>query len=441
MKRIIILCLSLALLLACVPTPEQEFVVNKGDKSTTVQQGEVDDRIQEILNAVPAEWNDTFSFRDGTVSVIVAAEISVPKVLRFPIVEVKPAAIDPQIAAGLLNRLVPNGSILIPNQSGQAYTVEDVDRWIEQVRLLLAHTDEMSFASIDERDAYINTQNVELERLFEMRRTAEEGAATALDNYALLKRYGAMQCRVLDARGTECADLLWKPQAEETSDKRESVLHIDALSAACRLADHEIETVEEGRQLADELIDELGLSDRYVCVSVMDGKNWIRFCYGVQYGGIAASPFTETVIDVSSYRVPWPNEMLQIRLNRNDGRASASCVCPSEIVGELGNAALLPFSEIQEQFEKDMKASYAWMDDGTVSAEITVARVSLGYYRVPMKDAPDRYALIPAWTFEGTRTTYEKSDNGADLFANENDLKNNVLLIISGVDGSLLYAG
>ena len=31
MKRIIILCLSLALLLACVPTPEEEFVTNKSD--------------------------------------------------------------------------------------------------------------------------------------------------------------------------------------------------------------------------------------------------------------------------------------------------------------------------------------------------------------------------------------------------------------------------
>lgn len=440
MKRIVILCLSLALLLACVPTPEEEFVVNKGDGSAAAA-GETDERVSEVLSTVPSAWTAAFSFREGTVVVTVDAAIDVPQVDRFPIVEVTPAVVDAQIAAGLLNRLIPNGSILIPNQSGQAYTVEDVDRWIEQVRLLLAHTDEMSFASIDERDAYINTQNAELERLFEMRRTAEEGAVTAVDNYALLKRYGAMQCRVLDARGTECADLLWKPQAEETSDKRESVLHIDALSAACRLANHEIETVEEGRQLADELIDELGISDRYVCVSVMDGKNWICFCYGVQYGGIAASPFTETVIDVGSYRVPWPNEMLQIRLNRNDGRASASYVSPSKIVGELGNAALLPFSEIQEQFEKDMKASYAWMDDGTVSAEIAVTRVSLGYYRVPMKDAPDRYALIPAWTFEGSRTTFEKSDNGVDLFANENDLKNNVLLIISGVDGSLLYAG
>ena len=439
MKRLFLIFLSLVLLLACVPTPEEEFVVNKGDAAAV--HVDPDYLLQDTLADVPEQWTAEFSFRDGTVTVHIDAVVETPDVDRFPLVEVVPAPIDPQIVAGLLNRLIPNGSILIPNQSGQAYTVEDVDRWIEQVRLLLAHTDEMSFASIDERDAYINTQNAELERLFEMRRTAEEGAATAVDNYALLKRYGAMQCRVLDARGTECADLLWKPQAEETSDKRESVLHIDALSAACRLADHEIETVEEGRQLADELIDELGISDRYVCVSVMDGKNWICFCYGVQYGGIAASPFTETVIDVGSYRVPWPNEMLQIRLNRNDGRASVSYVSPSKIVGELGNAALLPFSEIQEQFEKDMKASYAWMDDGTVSAEIAVTRVSLGYYRVPMKDAPDRYALIPAWTFEGSRTTSEKSDNGVDLFANENDLKNNVLLIISGVDGSLLYAG
>ena len=439
MKRLFLIFLSLVLLLACVPTPEEEFVVNKGDAAAV--HVDPDYLLQDTLADVPEQWTAEFSFRDGTVTVHIDAVVETPDVDRFPLVEVVPAPIDPQIVAGLLNRLIPNGSILIPNQSGQAYTVEDVDRWIEQVRLLLAHTDEMSFASIDERDAYINTQNAELERLFEMRRTAEEGAATAVDNYALLKRYGAMQCRVLDARGTECADLLWKPQAEETSDKRESVLHIDALSAACRLADHEIETVEEGRQLADELIDELGISDRYVCVSVMDGKNWICFCYGVQYGGIAASPFTETVIDVGSYRVPWPNEMLQIRLNRNDGRASVSYVSPSKIVGELGNAALLPFSEIQEQFEKDMKASYAWMDDGTVSAEIAVTRVSLGYYRVPMKDAPDRYALIPAWTFEGSRTTSEKSDNGVDLFANENDLKNNVLLSISGVDGSLLYAG
>ena len=42
MKRIIILCLSLVLLLACLPTPEQEYIVNKGDET-----------VEEKINATP----------------------------------------------------------------------------------------------------------------------------------------------------------------------------------------------------------------------------------------------------------------------------------------------------------------------------------------------------------------------------------------------------
>ncbi len=42
MKRILVMILALSLLLACVPTPEQEFVVNKGD-----------DTVEQQLNATP----------------------------------------------------------------------------------------------------------------------------------------------------------------------------------------------------------------------------------------------------------------------------------------------------------------------------------------------------------------------------------------------------
>lgn len=56
MKRVLVILLSLAMLLACVPTPEEEYVVNKGDKPPTVRQGEMDDQIQGILNAVPSAF-------------------------------------------------------------------------------------------------------------------------------------------------------------------------------------------------------------------------------------------------------------------------------------------------------------------------------------------------------------------------------------------------
>ena len=118
-----------------------------------------------------------------------------------------------------------------------------------------------------------------------------------------------------------------------------------------------------------------------------------------------------------------------------------SYVCPSEFVGEIGSAELLSFAEIQSQFEKNMKASYSWFDESTLSADISVCRISLGYYRVPLKDQVNRYAMIPAWTFEGTRMMETKSDDSTGTFLSQDDLPNNVLMIISGLDGSLLYAG
>ncbi len=438
-KRILIVLLVVLLLVACQPTPEQEVVINKADPQMSA--AETDPKIAETLAAVPKGWQASFSLRDGTVNVQVDAAIETPDIDRFPIVEVVPAPIDPQIAAQLLYKLIPGGAIRISDHGGQAYSLEDIDQWIEEVKNQIEHTSEMTFDSVEERDAYINMQDAELERLFDLRKTAESGKVEMLKDYELLGKYGAMECRILDADSRECANFMWKPQSADEQDKRESILHIDSLTPTCGLLDHGVESPEEARTAADKLIREIGLSDRYVCVSVEDRGSNIVCCYGVQYGGIASSPLTETIIDVGSYRAPWSNEALTVCLNKHEGRTSVSLACPSTIAGEIGNANLLPFSEIQTQFEQNMKAAYSWLDEGTLSAAITVDRITLGYYRVPQKDCPDRYMLIPAWTFLGTRTTEEPSDTGSGTYLCENDLPNRVLMILSGLDGSLLYAG
>ncbi len=59
MKRIMILCLSLALLLACVPTPEEEFVVNKGDEKEWQQAAEPENVGTDGAGGVP-ENEDVF---------------------------------------------------------------------------------------------------------------------------------------------------------------------------------------------------------------------------------------------------------------------------------------------------------------------------------------------------------------------------------------------
>ena len=50
MKRLIVLLLSLALLLACVPTPEEEFVVNKGDEKDWQKQSETVETVQSVAD-------------------------------------------------------------------------------------------------------------------------------------------------------------------------------------------------------------------------------------------------------------------------------------------------------------------------------------------------------------------------------------------------------
>lgn len=439
-KPIICIVIILLAFTACVPTPENDVVINKSESVVVLDDS--NNHIRETLEAIPKHWNTSFLFCDEAVSVEIDANVETPDVDRFPIVEVKPASVDPQIAAHLLYKLIPNGSIRISDHGGNEYSLEDIDQWIEEVKQLLAHANEITFDSIEARDEYIDEQNAELERLFEMRKTAISGTVTSFSNYELLRKYGSMECRILDEDGMECANFMWKPQTADNSDKRESVLHIDSLTPSCGLLDHGVQSKEEALKAAEELINETGLSDHYVCVSVMEGINTIRCYYGLQYNGINSSPFTETVIDLDeTYRVPWPNEMLLVCFYKSDGRTTVSLVCPSKIIGEIGSAQLLPFEAIQLQVEKAMKASYSWLDECTVSSKITINRVSLGYYRIPIKDEPNKYMLIPAWTFEGTKVTLERSDSDSELYTNQNDLPNNVVMVVNGIDGSLLYAG
>ena len=268
-----------------------------------------------------------------------------------------------------------------------------------------------------------------------MRKSAVSGTVTTLSDYALLGRCDTMECSVLDADGAECANLLWKPQSGVGQDKRESVLHIDSLTAGCALLDHGVQSTEEAIRTADALLEEIGLSERYARVSVRDGINTILCTYAPQYAGIPSSPLCETLIDPQSYRAPWPNEMLLVAFVKHEGRTSVSYVCPSTCVGELGDAALLPFADIQAQFEKHLRSVYAWLDESTDALELDVSRVSLGYYRVPQKDRSESYALIPAWTFEGARVAaYRDGSSEVD------SLPNGVLMILSALDGSLLYA-
>lgn len=96
MKRIIITCLLLALLLACVPTPEQEFVVNKGDGVLTDAIGENGEgfSVEAYQSTLPAFWEESVGTHSDAVSLSIRATVDFPNVDSLPTVEVVPRGND-----------------------------------------------------------------------------------------------------------------------------------------------------------------------------------------------------------------------------------------------------------------------------------------------------------------------------------------------------------
>lgn len=122
MKRIIIVLLAGLLLAACQPTPETEFVVNKGDQSAMIDMakgdgtdvvtavGIEDEKGSQTLDyramyGIPGRWSDSFSDREGKVTVRIDAPIEVPTA-PLPIVRVFARDFDQETVTRIWNVLI-----------------------------------------------------------------------------------------------------------------------------------------------------------------------------------------------------------------------------------------------------------------------------------------------------------------------------------------------
>lgn len=157
MKRILVVLLSLALLLACVPTPEQEFVVNKAD-------GVLTERIaaspaEEKRFEAPAHVEKTVEANGFTVKI--AAAVELPGGDRYPVAEVVPKSYDADWARDMLNRIADGKQLLIrESEAGANMTREGILReiqWLqEDITNLDEHYDTLSEAEKVEKRAELN---------------------------------------------------------------------------------------------------------------------------------------------------------------------------------------------------------------------------------------------------------------------------------------------
>lgn len=200
---------------------------------------------------------------------------------------------------------------------------------------------------------------------------------------------------------------------------------------------------DQAKQTADQIIQGLGLSDMQnsIVEQAVDMQTK-RYAYMVSYSRLVSNvPITLTADSGSrpeaesgeaGYVAGWRYERIDIVID-DSGVVEFSWISPyiaPEIVTEDSN--LLPFSEIQQVFEKMILVKNSWNDSGT-TLELNISTVQLGLMRITDPNRRNSGILIPVWDFIGTRTYKNNDEQWSD--------PSECLLTVNAIDGSIIDRG
>ena len=172
-----------------------------------------------------------------------------------------------------------------------------------------------------------------------------------------------------------------------------------------------------------------------------DTPLYYRTCYILRYfRSIDGVPLLrggskEGEADANYRRKRWDDEMIEIRVDDN-GIIGFYYGSPLNMLETtVSDAAMKPFSEIKETFEK-MAPMMTAEENGTFRVETAVDRVELSYIRIAEKDSFDTGYAVPVWGFYGSRSLI--NDHGERM---EGVFGSNLLMSINAIDGSVIVPG
>ena len=451
MKRPVTLLIALLCIamLACQPTPKSDIVIGLGARAIQPNEAYV---LRDSLVSIPSHWTaEPLALRDGSVIITVDAEISYPNLDKIAIPEVVPEAIDVQVLERLLG-LFRDGVKIKLNPQDEDFTARATKSEIEQeireaTELLNIIDNAIGTGKTEEQIVQMRAeQEKHIASLQEAYRTAPDDSEVQYPSCDDLLSLPLMQAELIDAGGKKFGEMQLQACGRDNDDKRQSQFYISA-DRGKPICSEPITSGADAMCVGNELLGRLGLSDEYVVVSVDEGWAGIWVNLGRYYKGLSYCPLVSPALQWdSSFNLPWHDETLRLCVDRkteySDGLTlrAAGWYGRSRPVSDITeNAVLFDFSNIQAQALQSLKNNYAWLSAEIKNREIAINRISLGYRRVPIKDTKSRYMLIPVWTFQGVITETLIQDDGSILDPSPRDFPQQVILILSALDGSVLY--
>ena len=167
-------------------------------------------------------------------------------------------------------------------------------------------------------------------------------------------------------------------------------------------------------------------------------QNTAELCYLVtcqrmveQYSCASIFGYSGTPGSDSEFGSAWIYERLVFLVN-DEGIVYAEWASPLEICDiRVYSCNLLPFSEIQQIFEKMVRVIWQYQAEDCLSLTCNITEARLELMRVLEQGSADNGLLIPVWNFYGTRQRSFASGNTDETL-------HGIMLTINAIDGSII---
>ena len=430
MKRLFVILLSLSLLLACVPTPE-EFVVNKG--STSEYPAVVSSGQNSGLESIPSEWSESLSV--GVADIRIQASVDVPDVSAMDVYSAHMSGPRLDCIDRFLPLFVNDPVCTLPAQDEAGVplkTKAEIEAEMKTIRDRIDSMDANHPEFTDtERSDYLAAQNAELDALAASYASAPEASETVVSD---LEQVFEKQ-RYAQVRLYMDGDALLRGTAYLGMDG----FTIEGLRTDNRsVSDQMVSSVQIAKETADRLIKEIGLDDEYAFVGSSEGVGGISAWYGRVIHGI---PFSQSInCDTDEpYNTGFTQERIRFCFFRDECALSEISWSGSfEIDGvETKNCSLLPFSDIESSICTVLNAHLKWQPEEIRKTEIEITGISLGYRLIRKPNTNETYLVVPVWSVTGS-VQNRTEINGSEI-SDSIKIQNNVILVLNAVDGSLIW--
>ncbi len=453
MKRLLTILLFLLLLIACVPTPDQEAVVNKADHSIKDTLAAPD--AESYRFEAPEHWEETIEMKN--LHIVIDADVVQPETDRYPIQTIQRHTFTGEDVMKLLNACFTGPFELRENPYSMAEIEEDI-RFELRGNVIDSDevTGEVTFEPLTEDSELL------IELRARMAQCPVEDIFVPLDSEELVYRsepyviraaggallYVSFQknaIKVSTARNADPQDesIVWNggffgepwhktiDHITVTEGKAKETAN-DVLEHAGLSKQFGVGKIEKGR-LAHAIVEEPYyevLSEGYIFRISRNGGGYVSFPQG---GGTYMEDQRSALFEPpteESFSQKWSQDWFELYVSEQ-GVGYVGWFDPNEFVTEASeNIRLMPFSEIQSHIRDDLRYSYAWTDeDNRGITELHVKKIVLSCTIERIPNNLDEAALVPAWVVVYNDSRSEKV-KGHDK-----------IMLINAIDGSYMHVG